>query len=107
MAYQISNKQISELRERTRTELRSIFPQTLNLTRAELATVLNVSVGHIANVESTFHKPLVQPIKIGKKVLYPVIDVIDFLVSQRLNTLKVKVGRPTKASKMAALEEDA
>lgn len=99
---------INQLRARIRAELRSVFPTQFNLTRKELSALSGVSEGHISNCESIYKKPLVTPVYEGRKPLYPIPDVIDYLVSQRVKTMK-KRGAGTKASrisKMAAKESE-
>ncbi len=82
--------------------IRTIHPDKFNLNRKEFATLVGVTVGHISNCEVIYKRPLVLPVYEGSKVLYPMTDVIDYLVNQRLKTLKAKRGAPTKASRIDA-----
>jgi hypothetical protein len=89
-----------EYRARTLEAIRAVHPTAFNLSRAQFAEIAGVTQGHISNCESVKRKPLVKPVFEGKKVLYPVLDIVDYLVQQRLKTLKSKAGRPTKASRL-------
>jgi|CXWL01.1.fsa_nt_gi hypothetical protein len=91
-----------QLRVVIREELRKVFPNQFNLDRKEFAALVGVSEGHISNLENIHKCPLVQPVRVGTKVLYPFNDVIDYLVNQQLKTLKNKRGAPTKASRFEA-----
>jgi transcriptional regulator with XRE-family HTH domain len=95
------DKEIKDIRAKFREELRAVYPTAIYLNRKQLAEHINVSVGHISNLESDkTKKPLVPPSPIGTKVLYSVLDVIDFLVTQEIKKRervnKVGRGRPTK-----------
>jgi hypothetical protein len=91
-----------QLRTEIRGELRAVYPTQYNLDRKELAALIGVSEGHISNCESVHKRPIVRPVREGTKVLYPLIDVIDYLVDQRLKTLKSNRGAATKATRIEA-----
>lgn len=94
--------QVQTSTTQVRTDLLSLisaqYPGKFQLNRAELANVINVSAGHIANKES-FGSPLVPKCKIGDKSLYQISDIVDFLMSLRAPA-PTKRGRKTKAEKM-------
>jgi transcriptional regulator with XRE-family HTH domain len=96
-----TEKEIKEIRAKFREELRAVYPFAIYLDRKQLAEHMNLSVGHISNLESDKSKdPLIPPTNIGSKVLYSVPDIIDFLVAQEIKKRerinKVGRGRPTK-----------
>lgn len=92
-----------QIRARVSAELRAAFPQVFNLSRQQFAAAAGVTVGHVSNLEIK-KQPMVKPVYQGKKPLYPVVDVADFLVEQRLRTVKRTAGRPPKSEKFAAIE---
>ena len=94
-------KDIKELQTKIRNEIRAVHPSKFNLSRKEFAELAGITVGHVSNCEVIYNRPLVIPVKEGTKVLYPVLDVIDYLVSQRVKSMKPKLGAPTKAARIA------
>lgn len=95
-------KDVKELRAQVRNEIRAIHPDKFNLSRKEFATLAGVTTGHISNCEAVHKRPLVAPVFEGRKVLYPITDVVEYLVNQRLKSTKPKLGARTKADRIAA-----
>ena len=91
---------INKIREQIASDLRASFPGKFNLDRRETGMVVGVSERHLSNMESA-GTPVLQSLRVGRKVVYQFPDVVDFLVSQRIATMKPRRGRPTKASKIA------
>lgn len=91
-----------ELHEKIRDEIRRVHPNKFNLNRKEFAELAGVTAGHISNCETVYKRPLVTPVFEGSKVLYPIPDIVDYLVAQRLKSIKPKLGACTKASRIEA-----
>jgi hypothetical protein len=91
---------IRELRERISSDIHTFFPAVYNFDRASAAQILGVVPGHLCNLEKA-GKPLVVPVRIGTKPVYPLNRLVDCLVEQQLAWEgKRRRGAPTKAERL-------
>ncbi len=90
-----------EIQNRIRDELAASHPGIFNYDRRTVAQIVGCSVGHLANLEA-MGCPLIASVKVGKKPLYQLPDIIDFLVKQRAAAKPRRRGPRTKAERMQA-----
>lgn len=88
-----------KIREEIRATIVAAHPGVFNFDRMQLATIIGLSTGYIANLESA-KKPLIRPVHAGKKPQYQLIDIVNFLVSQREANEKKRCGPRTKQEKI-------
>lgn len=93
-----------EIQNRIRDELAASHPGIFNFDRRTVAQIVGCSVGHLANLEAR-GCPLIACVRVGKKPLYQLPDLIDFLVSQRAAAMPRRRGPRTKAERMQAKTE--
>lgn len=93
-----------EIQNRIRDELAASHPGIFNFDRRTVAQIVGCSVGHLANLEA-MGSPLITSVKVGKKPLYQLPDIIDFLVNQRIGAKPRRRGPRTKAERMQAKTE--
>lgn len=93
-----------EIQNRVRDELAASYPGVFNYDRRTVAQIVGCSVGHLANLEA-MGCPLITSVKVGKKPLYQLPDIIDFLVKQRAAAKPRRRGPRTKAERMQAQTE--
>jgi len=87
-----------QLQHRIRDELAMSYPGLFNFDRKMLAQIVGCTTGHLANLEAK-GCPLIACVRVGKKPLYQLPDVIDFLVNQRIGAMPRR-GPRTKAERM-------
>src|SRR5574340_649365 len=85
----------SQIQHRIRDELAMFYPGIFNFDRKTVAQIIGCSSGHLANLE-TKGCPLIACVKVGKKTLYQLPDVVDFLVNQRADVNPRRRGPRTK-----------
>ena len=93
-----------QIQHRIRDELAASYPGVFNYDRKTVAQIVGCSVGHLANLEA-MGCPLIASVKVGKKPLYQLPDIIDFLVKQRSAAKSRRRGPRTKAERMQAQTE--
>jgi hypothetical protein len=93
-----------QIQNRIRDELAASYPGVFNYDRRTVAQIVGCSFGHLANLEA-MGCPLIATVKVGKKLLYQLPDVIDFLVKQRATAKPRRRGSRTKAERMQAQTE--
>lgn len=91
----------TQIRHRIRDELLACYPGTFNFDRKTVAQIIGCTSGHLANLEVK-GCPLIVSVKIGKKPLYQLPDVIDFLADQKIGSMPRRRGSRTKAARMIA-----
>jgi len=90
-----------QIQHRIRDELAASYPGVFNFDRRTVAQIVGCSVGHLANLEA-MGCPLITSVKVGKKSLYQLPDIVDFLVKQRASAIPRRRGPRTKAERMHA-----
>lgn len=94
----------TQIQHRIRGELAASHPGVFNFDRRTVAKIVGCSVGHLANLEA-MGCPLITSVKVGKKPLYQLPDIIDFLVKQRAAAKPRRRGPRTKTERMQAKAE--
>lgn len=89
----------NQIQSRIRSEIVASYPGVFNFNREEVAQIVGCSAGHLANLESKGH-PLLPSVKLGKKTLYQLPDIVDFLVRQKGISSPRRRGPRTKAERM-------
>ncbi len=90
-----------QIQHRIRDELAASYPGIFNFDRKAVARIVGCTPGHLANLEAK-GCPLIACVRVGKKPVYHLTDVIDFLVSQKIGTKPRRRGPRTKAERMLA-----
>lgn len=98
-------KKIKEIRAQIENELRTRFPNTFNFDRKRAAGIVGCVPGHLSNCEVK-GKPLIIPAPLGRKVVYPFNNVVNYLTEQQSQSLKPRRGARSKAERIAALETE-
>lgn len=75
-----------------------------NFDRKTVAQIIGCSSEHLANLEAK-GCPLIVCVKVGKKTLYQLPDVVDFLVNQRASASPRRRGPRTNAERMQTKTE--
>lgn len=94
-----------QIQRRIRDELVASHPGVFNFDRKTVAQIVGCTAGHLANLEAK-GSPLIACVRVGKKPLYQLPDVVDFLVKQRKVTTPRRRGPRTKAERMASVRKD-
>jgi hypothetical protein len=95
----------NQIQSRIRDAVVKNYPGVFNFSREQVAQLVGCSAGHLANLESK-GSPLIPCVKLGKKPLYQLPDIVDFLMQQRGVASLRRRGPRTKADRMTAAGVD-
>lgn len=89
-----------QIQHRIRDELVASFPGVFNFNRRTVAQIIGCTAGHLANMEAK-GCPLISSVKVGRKALYQLPDIIDFLTKQKAISTPRHRGPRSKAERMS------